>query len=284
MSYWQSQAHNIEGDQVHAALVELSELVKLQKGRGNLVPPHPEVSDPLGDRAKQCSVPPAVTALEPSIDGRQADHNTQVLSYRRSVLGRSLRVVAHGLIAFVIVGTAFAWRSSDNNTKEIIKAWGSSLAELSFIRAINFQDAIESSPNANVVPAELTSNLPEQGWAQNDVVMPAAPVIPFAATPGEASSEQQEQLATISGDLAAVKRTLEQLAAAQKHMAQDIAALQTAQQAINQKASLTLPPRILRRKNASTESRSERVVERNSEPVTTAPVMMAPRQPPLELH
>lgn len=183
------------------------------------------------------------------------------------------------MIAFVIVGAAVAWRSSDTDTKEIIKAWGNSLAGLSFIRAINSHDAIESSRNADVVPAELTSNHSDEGSAQNNVVMPAAPVIPYAAAPVEVSAEVEQQLSTISGDVAAVQRAVEQLAAAQNRMAEDIAALQTARQAVNQETSLTQPPRFPRHKKASTDSHSETVVERNSAPVRTAPP-----QPPLELH
>jgi len=279
MTSLQGQAHTITGDQGHVALLALRELVNLQKGS---TPPFGEVNGASGKRSNECSVTATTAVLEPSIDGvPQADfQNIQILSQRRSVLARSLRIIAHGLIVFVIVGIALAWRSSDNETREIIKAWVSSLVRLPSIDAVNSPDAIESSPNADVAPTELTSNHPDQGSAQKDVVVPAAPVLPFAAAPVEVLSDLQQRLATISGDLATVQRTLEQLAAAQKLMAQDIANLKTAQKAVNQKtSSINLPSRGLRRKSASTDLPSETVVERNSGTVTTAPP-----DPPLKLH
>jgi hypothetical protein len=272
----QGQAHTITGGQVDAALVALRELVNLQKGQVGSVSPHAEVSGAFGNRSKKCAVAPVVAASESSIDGSPQADFPQVLSLRRSVLWRSLGIIAQGLIVFVIVGTALAWRSGDTNTREVIKAWGSSLARLSFADAIKSHDAIEPSPNANAAPAEPTSNHPDQGSAQKDVVMPAASVTPSAAAPDEVSSELRQQLATISADLAALQRTLEQLAAAQNRMAQDIKTLQTAQKTVDQKiSSLKLTPRTPRSKSTS----SETVVEPNSQTVTTA----SPR-PPLELH
>ena len=282
MASWQGQAHHINDDQVHAALFELRELAKLQKSRAGSILPHAEVSGTSGDRAREHVVPPVVATLQPSIDKTQDDfQNVQALTNRRSILGRSLRIVIHGLIAFVIVGAAFAWRSSDNNTKETVKAWGNSLTGLSFLRTINSDDATESSanPNVNAMPAEPTSIHSDQDSAQHNATMPAAPVLPSTTAPTEASSELRQQLATISGDLAVVQRTLAELAATQKNMAQDIATLQAAQQAVNTKTSLNPPPRLPRHRNALTESRSEPAVEPNSGPVTVAPA-----QSPLELH
>ena len=160
MASRRGQAHHINDDQVHAALLELKELAKLQKSRASSVLPRAEVSGTSGDRARENVVPPVVAISKPSIDRTQDDfQNVQALTDRRSILGRSLRIVIHGLIAFVIVGAAFAWRSSDENTKETIKAWESSLTGLSFLRTINSDDATQSSADANVnaMPAEPTS-------------------------------------------------------------------------------------------------------------------------------
>ena len=280
MASRQGQAHHIADDQVHAALLELKELAKLQKSRASSVLPHAEVSGTSGDRARKHVVPPVVVMSKPSIDKTQDDfQNVQAVTDRRSILGRSLRIVIHGLIAFVIVGAAFAWRSSDNNTKETVKAWGGSLTGLAFLRTINSDDATESSANVIAMPAKPTSIHSDQDSARYNATMPAAPVLLSTAAPTKASSELQQRLATISGDLAVVQRTLSELAAAQKNMAQDIATLQAAQQAVNTKTSLNPPPQLPRHRNASTESRSEPAVEPNSGPVTVAPA-----QSPLELH
>ena len=282
MASRRGQAHHINDDQVHAALLELKELAKLQKSRASSVLPRAEVSGTSGDRARENVVPPVVAISKPSIDRTQDDfQNVQALTDRRSILGRSLRIVIHGLIAFVIVGAAFAWRSSDENTKETMKAWESSLTGLSFLRTINSDDATQSSADANVnaMPAEPTSIHSDQDLARHNATTPAAPVLPSTTATTEASSELQQRLATISGDLAVVQRSLAELATAQKSMEQDIATLQAAQRAFNTKTSLNPPPRLPRHRNASTQSRSESAVEPNSGPVTVAPA-----QSPLELH
>ena len=281
MASSRSQVNNSERDQMDDAFVALRETPKLQKGRVGSVSPDADVSGASGNRSKEWGAQARVTPLGASIDvARQADsQNSHVLRHRRSVFGRSLRMVVHGLIVFVIVGTALAWRSSDNDTREIIRTWRSSLVGLPFTGTIKFHDAVDSSPNADAVVAERAAHRPDQ--AQKPVT-PAAAVIPLASAPAavEVSSELHQQLATISGALAAMQRILEQLTTAQVRMAQDIATLQTAQLAVNQKIlSLNLPLRMPPRKNASAGLGSEAVVERNLGPVTTMP-----SPAPLELH
>jgi hypothetical protein len=278
MASWQGQAHDINSNNVHAALVELRELAKLQKGRAGSTSPQAEVSGASGARTKEY-VAPTVAILKPPMDAAQDDFpNQQLPIYRGSILSRSLRIVIHGSIAFVIVSAAFAWRASDDNTKETMKAWASSLSGLSPLPGANSHDA-ESSPNATATPVELNSNHSDQDAAQNSATMPAAPVVPSAAAPAEVSPELQQRLTTISGDLAVVQQTLAELVAAQRNMVREIAALQAAQQAVSQKTSPISPSRAARRKNETTELRSETVVERNSGPAT-----LSPPQPPLELH
>jgi hypothetical protein len=243
MASSQSQVRNINGDHADAARVALKEPATVQKNRVSSASSNAELGG-----SKESGVRPADADPKPAVDVRRpADfQNGRALSLRRSVVGRSLRIVAHGLIVFVIVGAALAWRSSDNNTKATIKAWANSLPGVSFVGAITSPDAIGSSAPASV----------------------------------EGDSELRQKLATISGDLAAVQRILEQVVEAQKHMAQDIASLQSAQQAINQKSSsLNVPGRTPPRKSSATGLRSETLVERNSGASTTAPP-----QPPLELH
>ena len=279
MAFWQSQSRKINSDQVHAALLELRELAKLQKGRTGSASPLAEVSGTSGDRAKEYVDPPVIAVSKPSIEVAQDNFpNQRVPAYRRSIFGRSFRIVIHGLIAFAIVSAAFAWRASDDNTKETVKAWASSLSGLSFLPGANSHDA-ELSPDANATPVELNSSHSDQDAAQNSATMPAAPVVPSAATPAEVSPELQQRLTTISGDLAVVQQTLAELTAAQRNMAREIAALQAAQQAVSQKTSPISPSRAPRRKNETTELRSETVVERNSGTTT-----LSPPQSPLELH
>src|SRR5579863_7481784 len=66
MACRQGQAHHINDDQVHAALLELKELAKLQKSRAGSVLPHAEVSGTSGDRARELVVPPVLVMSEPS--------------------------------------------------------------------------------------------------------------------------------------------------------------------------------------------------------------------------
>jgi hypothetical protein len=129
------------------------------------------------------------------------------------------RVLARFFIAVLIgVGATLAWQSHGDDAKQIVRTWAPSLGWL-------FPpDGPDSAQNAALPQyAPLTQS--------------AAPA--SAVTPGELV----QQLEPITRDLTIVRRSLEQIAAKQEQMAQNIATLQAAEQDIRQKMSSPPPSR-----------------------------------------
>ena len=91
---------------------------------------------------KEFHFPPGVTAVEPPIDANPGAAILQSygISDNRPAVGRRLfRTVAFGVITAVIVGAAFAWQFySDDQTKDMVRGWGTSPKELSPVVSANF--------------------------------------------------------------------------------------------------------------------------------------------------
>ena len=144
----------------------------------------------------------------------------QLTSDRPSIVRRIFRALARFFIAALIgVGATFAWQSHGDEAKEMLRTWAPSLG---WLLPVSAQDAaLSQSAPVTQRPA------------------PAAAVT---------SGELVQQLEPMMRDLAVVRRSLEQLAAKQDQMAQNIATLQAAEQDIRQKmssppASRAAPPR-----------------------------------------
>ncbi len=173
---------------------------------------------------------------------RQASFQRDGNSRGRSVGRRVFRTFAYGFIIIVTVGAALAWQSSDDKTKDMVRAWGISLSQLSSVLGTK-------SPAASDVAAKPVSKTSEQ-----------------ASVAAGSSPEAQHQLETMGSDLAVVRRIVEQLAAKQEQMAQDIATLQAAEQNVSEKkSSLPQSSAVPPRKNMH----SEAAVQPPSVPVPT---------------
>lgn len=274
------QASPVESDQGEAILAAFNEWAKTVEGRARKAELHSNGYGSSDHRAEISHVHPAIAALERSIygDDRPPEfRRQQIVPQRPSVAKRIFLTAVYILIAGAIAGAALAWRSSDDKIKDIVAAWESSLNHFSSILGVR------SPPSANVLAAAPVSSVPDQVPALNEAVPQAAPVPPFAPAPvpPRASHEVQQQLATIADDLAAMRQAMEQIAGKQDQMAQDIAALQAAQQKISQKIS---PPNLLTgshvapRKTVAKPVRPEAAIE-----PAPVPVPAARPQPPADL-
>jgi hypothetical protein len=167
------------------------------------------------------SIAPDAHSMDPDLQ-QSIVKSEEVRSNKPSVAKRLFRTGACGFIITVIVGSAFAWQSSDDTAKETIKGWASSLVSPSSFLPDN-------SPLKSDVATEA-------GSAPSDPRPAAAPVILSADRPTSTASESppdlQRQLETIVGDLALVRRIVEQVAARQDQMEQDIAKLTARQEHI----------------------------------------------------
>lgn len=167
------------------------------------------------------SIAPDAHSMDPDLQ-QSIVKSEEVRSNKPSVAKRLFRTGACGFIITVIVGSAFAWQSSDDTAKETIKGWASSLVSPSSFLPDN-------SPLKSDVATEA-------GSAPSDPRPAAAPVILSADRPTSTASESppdlQRQLETIVGDLALVRRIVEQVAARQDQMERDIAKLTAGQEHI----------------------------------------------------
>jgi hypothetical protein len=172
---------------------------------------------------------PSIAPDAPSILPSKSEEETRD---RPSAAYRLFRTGACGFIITVIVGSAFAWQSSDDTKKEMVKGWVNSLVWSS-------PRLHRSLPPESDAPAEAVSATSTQPRSGATVILPTPsseqPTPTKTAT--ESSSDLQQQLESILGDLAIVRRIVEQVASRQDQMVQDIATLQEAQQNVSSKIS-----------------------------------------------
>jgi cytoskeletal protein RodZ len=150
-----------------------------------------------------------------AIDARSQSFDNDRLAGRSSIVRRVLRSLARFSIAVLIgVGATLAWQSYGDTAREMLSTEVPSLSWLSVSTTTPTPDAEGSAQK----PAGSQS-------------APAQTAPPAAA----ATTSQFTQLEPIAHDLAAMRRSLEQLAAKQEQMAQNIAAMQAAEQDIRKK-------------------------------------------------
>ena len=187
------------------------------------------------------SAGPRVT--EPSLDTtlRRADLNHDPLPTDRPSLGRrTSRSLARFLVAACIGAAAtLAWQSYSGAAKQMIASTAPQLGWLLSQPAMDPPSRREiavDQPGPPVVEAPA----PQAASAQAEAVAPTASETAASTAPAAPAPELQ-QLATMAQDLAAVRQSVEQLAAGQEQMARDIAKLQTAGQDLRRRIS-ALPP------------------------------------------
>lgn len=155
----------------------------------------------------------------------------------------------------IVVVAAFGGLQAYRNeaTKEAISAWrGSSAAWVSFL--LQQQSPIGAKAGAATSPESL-------------LTASAITPTPEATEARKLSHEILQQLQTITGDLAVVRRTVEQLANKQDQMAQEISSVQAAQQnAIKTASSIAQTLTRIQRNNAQNTQRSERAQQPSSAP------------------
>jgi hypothetical protein len=144
------------------------------------------------------------------------ENNHRVTS-RPSIVRRMLRSLARFSIAVLIgVGATLAWQFYGDEAREVLSTQVPSLSWLSV--------------------STMTLAPDRQGSTQNAAVPQAVPIHQTAApAAAAATTPESAQLEPIARDLAAMRRSLEQLAVTQEQMAQNIAALQAAEQDIKKK-------------------------------------------------
>jgi hypothetical protein len=209
----QSQDQSDQGDKIFLAF---KEWLKIQEARHGSVADHPYGNSSSDSDRNEFHVSPGIAPVEPSVgvNPSQASFQSPGISRGRLWVGRRVfRTFAYGVIIIVTVGAALAWDASDDRTKDIVRAWGISLIQLSSVLGA-------MSPAASDAAAEPVSKASEQ-----------------ALLAARSSPKAQHQLETMVSDLADLRRIVEQFAAKQEQMAQDVATLQAAKQNVSEKKS-----------------------------------------------
>jgi hypothetical protein len=187
------------------------------------------------------SAGPRVT--EPLLDAalRPADLNSDPLPNERATLGRrTSRSLARFLVTACIgVAATLAWQSYGGTAKQMIANAAPQLSWLISPPAMNPPSGREIAAEPPR-PLAVQASAPQAASAQAEAVAPTASE-KAASTALTTSSPALQQLETMAHDFAAVRQSVEQLAAGQEQMAHDIAKLQTAGQDIRRRIS-ALPP------------------------------------------
>src|SRR5580704_783243 len=187
------------------------------------------------------SAGPRVT--EPSLDAtlRPADLNNDPSPTDRPSLGRrTSRSLARFLVMACFGAAAtLAWQSYGGTAKQMIANSAPQLSWLLSLPAMNPPSGPEIAVEQSSPPA-VQASVPQAASAQAGAVASTASET-AASTAPTAPSPELQQLETMAHDLAAVRQSVEQLAAGQEQMARDIAKLQTAGQDIRRRIS-AFPP------------------------------------------
>jgi hypothetical protein len=219
------------------------------------------------------SAGPRVT--EPSLDAtlRPADLNNNPLpTDRPSLSRRTSRSLARFLVmACVGAAATLGWQSYGGTAKQMIANLAPQLSWLLLsLPAMNPQSGREIAVEQASPPA-VQASAPQAASAQAGAVASTASKT-AASTAPTAPSPELQQLETMAHDLAAVRRSVEQLAAGQEQMARDIANLQTAGRDIRRRIS-ALPPA------AATTARKPVPPPQPAPQSSAAPLSPAPPQP-----
>jgi len=141
-------------------------------------------------------------------------YNDHLASGRPSIFRRAIRSLARFCIAVLIgVGATLAWQSYGDEAREMLSSQVPSLRWLSV----------------------STTTLPPNGQGSPQNAAPQS--APAAAPAAAASAPELRQLEPMARDLAAMRRSVEQLFVQQEQMAQNIATLQAAEEDIRKKVS-----------------------------------------------
>jgi hypothetical protein len=156
---------------------------------------------------------------------------SQATVRRPSVGRRVLRTFVFGIIFIVIVGTALAWLSSDDNSKETVIGWVNSLRRSPAIVRNN-------APTSSNVATKPFSKTEDEATTQDSAHPHATPSTqPTPAPAAGLPIQLQHRLEDMANDIAVLQRVVEKLIARQELMVQDITQLQSTEQNVIQRLS-----------------------------------------------
>jgi len=177
--------------------------------------------DSPDDYSNELHISPDLAPLDPLLDARPGRGRTRRASpsgKRRSVGKEILRLFVYGLIITAIGGAAFASQYGDDNIKETLGFLQNSVSGLSPV--------LGADPSARV-PEGLSPSSDQVSTQDRSLKEARALQSPPTPVRAGSSPQIQQQLETMTTELAAVRGLAEQIAVSQKKMSQDIAALET---------------------------------------------------------
>jgi hypothetical protein len=178
-------------------------------------------------------ISPTIAFREPSIgsstspESRQQANVSPVATNRRSVAKQVFRAAVRGLLIAIVVAVVWlAYR--DDQTKKSIEAWGHS-------SVIWLSSALGAGGRVSESPAEPSKD--------QVASTPAA-----TSRPAKERVELQQQLQTVTNDLADLRRNVDQLSSKQEQRFGEISTVQATEQAVGEKiSSLVSDVAVLRR-------------------------------------
>jgi hypothetical protein len=193
------------------------------------------------------SAGPRVTEPSPDVTLRAADPTNDPLRSDQTSPGRRASRSLAGFLLAACIGVAatLAWQSYGGVARQVIAGAAPPLGWLAPPPATTPSSGRESTIEQPGRPAVQASAQPASAPAEP---IAATASEPAASTTPAGPSPELQQLATMARDLAAVRQSVEQLAAVQGQMAREIAKLQTAGQDIRRRISALPPAAVTARK------------------------------------
>jgi hypothetical protein len=209
---------------------------------------------------------PTIAFREPSIGSstseelrivpRQQASISPVATNRRSVGKQVFRAAVRGLLIAIVVAVVWlAYR--DDQTKKLIEAWGHS-------SVIWLSSALGAGGRVSEPPAELSTK-------DQVAFTPAA-----TSRPAKGLVELQQQLQTVTNDLADLRRNVEQLSSKQEQRFGEISTVQATEQDVSEKMSSrakAAPVHAPSRRNGARAAHAE--TPRQS-PAASVPLLVSP--------
>jgi hypothetical protein len=196
----ENQALSVQREQVDDVLGDFREWLNVQEARWRAGTDRQEFHSPR------------IVAGDSLLD----THHRLATVRRPSVATQVFRTLAWGFLVTVIVGAALVWNSSDDKTKDMIRAWVISPSGSSSVLRNNSHAGFD-------VVAEPVSKTSDGAAIQDAAPLQAAPVNQStpASLAAALSTENQHRLDTMGNDIAVVQRLVEKLVTRQEQMAQD---------------------------------------------------------------
>jgi hypothetical protein len=189
--------------------------------------------------------PSAAPNLTVALEDLSRLANSRRAIEKPSIAKRTVRTLGQVFFIAVMigVGATIVWQYHGHPAGEMVSHWLRPLSALLFDSPTKPLAAVDPAAQATAAGQTSVHDAPGLPVVETDPARAGAQTEPNA--PVAATSALRQRLESLAGDLAVLKRSVEQLAATQEQMARNITALQATERNSKPKISTPPPPRAM---------------------------------------